>query len=145
MATKICIIEVDLTSKIPQIIANGAEKLSKTAQAELDAALEAAQLIKALKEQKANLSTKQKAQQDNLIDEVYQALLDAGEIGLTALQIMNMIENQIGSLSAFTAKMKGKLDKEGNNYILEKHKIHGTPHYSLSAVKKPFQQPPQPI
>lgn len=129
MPTKVCIVDVDLGLSIDDIIAEEVEDITGAARKELDTALDTAKTIQRVKLEK---EAEVKAADQKLVDAMegaFQSLVEAGDLGLPVSTVMAAVAGVIPNSSAFTLRMKGVLSHKGNPYILERKKVHGTPHY----------------
>ncbi len=140
MPTKVLIIDVDLGLSVDDIIGEEVEDLTGAAAKELDNAIEIAKATQRVKLEKEAAARETDTKLNDAMEGAFKSLVEAGEIGLPVSTIMTAVANVIPNSSAFTLRMKGILSQKGNPYILERKKIHGTPHY----VFLPFNHQPEP-
>lgn len=136
--TKVTIIAVDLGASVDDIIAESVAELTGQAKVELDQAMGVAretQRVRIEREQAAQAATDKLT---TAMNAAYDALINASSTGLPVSSVMAIVADAVPNSSAFTLRMKHILAEKGNPYILERKKIHGTPHY----VFTPFNQTP---
>lgn len=140
MTTKIVIIDVDLGLSVDDIINKEVEHLTGAAAKELDNALEIAKATQKVKQEKEESAKAADNKLSEIMEKAYNDLVNAKDTGLAVSTIMSAVDGIIPNTSAFTTRMKGLLAKKGYPYILERQKVHGTPHYVLT----PFNQSQNP-
>jgi hypothetical protein len=116
------------------------KNITGVARRELDAALNLAKDIQRVKLEKEAAT---KAIDDKLataISTAYDSLVAAGDTGIPVSTVMSTVADAIPNTSAFTIRMKSSLSAKGNPYILERKKVHGTPHYVLTPYNLPIEQ-----
>lgn len=129
--TKIVVVDIDLGISIDNIIAENVAELTGKAKVELDQAMDVAreiQKVRIEREQAAQIAT------DKLtaaMNQAYDALVNAGEVGLPVSTIMGMVAEVVPNASAFTTRMKHILLEKQNPYVLDRKKLYGTPHYKF--------------
>lgn len=131
MPTKICIIDVDLGLSVNDIIAEEVEDITGAARRELDTAIETAKITQKIKDEKVTAAKEADLKLAAAMDKAFESLVAAGDNGLAVSTVIAEVADVIPNSSAFTLRMKGVLSQKGNPYILERKKVHGTPHYVL--------------
>lgn len=141
MATKICIIEVDLGLTVDAIIGKEVEAIAGAAEKELDLAIESAKAVQRVKEDKANAVAAADQKLADGMENAYKHLVDAGIGGMPVSSVMTLVSGLVPNSSAFTLRMKAILAQKGSPYYLERQKVHGTPHYVLVPFNQPTEHP----
>lgn len=139
MATKVVIIDVDLGLSVDDIINKEVEDLTGAATKELNDALAIAKATQKVKLEKETAARESDTKLSRAMEEAYQKILETKDIGLPVSAAMTIVADVVPNSSAFTLRMKTILSQKGNPYILERKKVHGTPHYIFT----PFNQQPQ--
>lgn len=133
---KVCIIDVDLGIDINKILESGVEELTAPAKEALEVAIADQKALNKLKEAKETEIQQKQDKLDTIMIAAYNMIKESNENGVPVSTILDNVIPTVANASAFTMRMKTLLQKEGNIYILERIKRHGTPHY----VFKPFNQ-----
>lgn len=136
MATNICIIDIDLGINIERLISDDIKSLTARSQEELDKALEAAKAAKLLRDNKAEHEKKIETSINNVLTDVYNMLVEAAEEGVPVSTCMGKVVPFITTPAALTTRMRTFLERNGNQYILDRKKIFATQHYVLIPFNK---------
>ncbi len=131
MATKICIIDVDLGSSVDDIVAECISELTDNTRAQLTSAIESAKLNQQVKTEREQAEQLAQNKITTNLEAAYNALIAAGENGLAVSSIIAIVSEITTNPGSFTQRMKKYLSDRGNPYYLERKKVHGTPHYVL--------------
>ena len=128
--TQVSIIEVDLSEEVETIIDDEIREITGEERQRIDAVREAS----AMAHRKAS---EDKAKKDQITDVIegelkatYEALLKAGDDGLTVDEVVNMTPSMT-TTSAFTLRMKTFLRKRGNPYAIVKKTVNRRSRYTL--------------
>jgi hypothetical protein len=140
MPTKVCIIDVDLGLSVDDIIGEEVEDLTGAAAKELNNALEIAKATQRVKQERDAATRKADTKLNDAMEGAFKSLVEAGDAGLPVSTVMAAVTGVVPNSSAFALRMKSILSQKGNPYILERKKVHGTPHY----VFMPFNYQPEP-
>ena len=137
MGTKVVIFDVDLGISVDDIISENVAALTGRAKEQLDTAIEDAKLVQRVKLEKEESAKKATDKITQTIIAAYEAILAAGENGLAVSSAMSLTSETVTNPTAFALRMKTILAEKGNQYVLSRKKVHGTPHY----VFIPFNDP----
>lgn len=126
--TNVSIIEIDL-GEINKIISEDVAELHGKAAEKLNAVIEERKKVEKVRIQREQ----QKEQETNAINEAmgtaYTKLVEAGESGVPADDILKLVQPIIANASAFTLRMKTILRERNNPYAIKRKKIKKIPHY----------------
>lgn len=136
MAVKVCIIDVDLGISIEQLIAESAEELTSNTQKELDQAIELAKASQKIKLDRDQVKKETDVKFTTRLQEAYDMILQSGDQGVPVSMVIAKVNDIIATPASFTARFKAYLNSRGNEYILDRKQVHGTPHYTM----KPFNK-----
>jgi len=131
MATKVCIIDVDLGLSVDAIVAESIAEITGNTKVQVDDAIEAAKIVQQVKNDRETAVQATNTKIANAMNAAYDALIAAGEIGLPVSSAMAFVDGIVANTSAFTLRMKTILHEKGNPFTLERKKFHGTQHYTL--------------
>ena len=129
--TKIVITDVDLGISIDDIISADVAELTGQAEKELDTALAVAKATQSLKTEKETKAKEIDTKIQTALDAAFEQLVQAGETGVPVSMVMATVEGPIPNSSAFALRMKSLLVSKGSPYVMERKKVHGTPHYAF--------------
>lgn len=136
MATNICIIDIDLGINIDHLISDDIKSLTARSQEELDKALELAKAAKLLRDNKAKHEKQIETSINNVLTDVYNMLVEAADEGVPVSTCMGKVVPFITTPAALTTRMRTFLERNGNQYILDRKKIFATQHYVLIPFNK---------
>jgi len=126
---QISIIEVNLGINIGDLINEDVVGLVGEAQQELETAIAVAKQVVALKEQKQREVQDSLDKTHGVMLKAYEMLVQAGNKGVLAADILAVTSEVIPQASAFALRMKKILKEEGNKYALVRKQISGQPYY----------------
>jgi len=136
---KVSIIDVDLGCSVDQIINDAVMELSTETKKTIEEAVEQANAVQRLKDEKQQEKARADSQADQAIEAALKLLRDAGDNGVLITDLMAAVYPGITTPSALTMRLKARLRQAGNDYILDRTGRLDKARYSL----KPFNVQPE--
>jgi tyrosine-protein phosphatase YwqE len=130
MGTNITIIEIDL-GNIEKVIADNIAEISGAARSKLEKSI---QDKKELQNSKTAKQLEKRSGDDkitNTMQQAYNKILESGSTGVLASEVFDIVKEVISTQSAFTLRMKKKLQAEGNKYRIVKKTVDKSNYYLL--------------
>jgi len=136
---QISIIEVNLGINIKDIIDEDVIGLVGEAQKELETAIAVAKKVVAIKEQKQQEVQAATDKIQEAMMKAYEMLVQAGDKGVLAEDILALTAEVVPKASAFSLRMKKILRTEGNKYALIRKQMNKKPHYLFLRYNLPAE------
>lgn len=142
---QVSIIEVNLGINISDLINEDIVGLVGEAQQELETAIAVAKKTVALKEQKQREAQQSIDKTHMTLMKAYEMLVQAGDKGVLATDILAVTAEVVPQASAFALRMKKILKSEGNKYALVRKQINTKPHYIFLRYNLPSEESIEPL
>lgn len=120
--TKVSIIDIDL-GEIDKIISKGVSELHGEAAEKLEVAIKERKKVEEVRIKRQQEKTQTANAITKVMDSAYDKLVDAGDKGIPANDILELVQPVIANASAFTLRMKTILREKGNPYVIKRKKI----------------------
>lgn len=130
MPTNVEVVDVDLTSTVEAIMAEGVTTLASSLKEELSSMLATTKLAQDLKARQDTAKEQKTKDIDETMATVYQKLIAAGSNGLTAEQVSKIITPTL-NLIGFVPRLKKLLRDPDCMYRLERRTAGGVTNYCL--------------